>query len=67
MTNFRKTRTTIMEDGTILEEDIMDMHDKPPCRDCGAMTEYEAFNMCICNGDKDSCHGEIIWPESSKT
>lgn len=35
---------------------------KPPCLECGAMTEEEAETKCICAGDKDHCHGCDLWP-----
>lgn len=35
---------------------------KPPCEECGAMTQKEAETKCICAGDKDDCHGCRIWP-----
>lgn len=35
----------------------------PPCLECGAMTAKEAETMCICGGDKDSCHGCDLWPD----
>lgn len=36
---------------------------KPPCLECGAITVEEAETKCRCSGDKDSCHGTILWPE----
>jgi hypothetical protein len=45
-----------------LEED---MRTEPPCQECGAMTEEEAEEKCICSGDKDNCHGCELWPEES--
>ena len=36
---------------------------KPPCLECGAMTQTEAESMCICAGDKDDCHGTELWPD----
>lgn len=36
---------------------------KPPCLECGAMTLEEARERCICNGDKDDCHGLKLWPD----
>jgi hypothetical protein len=39
------------------------MKEKPPCLECGAMTEYEAQTKCICGGDKDHCHGCDIWED----
>lgn len=36
---------------------------KPPCQECGAMTQEEAETMCICSGDKDHCHGCDLWPD----
>lgn len=33
----------------------------PPCSECGAKTKKEAETMCICSGDKDSCHGCDLW------
>lgn len=36
---------------------------RPPCLECGAMTSKEAETMCICNGDKDDCHGCELWPD----
>lgn len=38
-------------------------YSKPPCQECGAMTLEEAQNKCICNGDKDDCHGTKLWPD----
>jgi hypothetical protein len=38
-------------------------YDNPPCLDCGAKTKEEAQEMCICNGDKDNCHGCHLWPD----
>ena len=35
---------------------------EPPCFECGAMNQNEAENMCVCGGDKDSCHGCDLWP-----
>ena len=34
---------------------------KPPCIECGAVTEKQAETMCICSGDKDHCHGCDLW------
>jgi hypothetical protein len=36
----------------------------PPCLECGAMTPEEASTKCICAGDKDSCHGCDLWPDT---
>jgi hypothetical protein len=36
-------------------------HKYPPCSECGALTLSEAETMCICNGDKDDCHGCHLW------
>lgn len=33
------------------------------CWECGAKNLDEAGNMCHCAGDKDWCHGCIVWPE----
>ncbi len=32
-----------------------------PCLECGARDEYQAGEMCICAGYKDSCHGNELW------
>lgn len=37
-------------------------YDNPPCMECGAMTPTESETRCICNGDKDHCHGCHLWP-----
>ena len=36
---------------------------KPPCLECGAMTQEDAETKCRCGGDKDSCHGTTLWPD----
>lgn len=36
---------------------------KPPCQECGAMTQEEAHGLCRCGGDKDDCHGCQLWPD----
>lgn len=36
---------------------------KPPCDECGAMTQEEAETKCNCAGDKDHCHGCEIWED----
>lgn len=35
----------------------------PPCQECGAKTEKEAEEACICAGDKDHCHGCELWKD----
>ncbi len=35
----------------------------PPCQECGSMTIQEAEIKCICNGDKDHCHGCDLWTD----
>ncbi len=35
---------------------------KPPCLDCGALNGGEAAVKCICSGDRDTCHGDELWP-----
>lgn len=35
---------------------------EPPCIECGAEDIKEAEKLCICNGDKDYCHGQELWP-----
>lgn len=36
---------------------------RPPCQECGAMTPEEAESKCRCSGDKDGCHGDVLWPD----
>ena len=33
------------------------------CCECGALTKEEAEVKCLCDGDKDDCHGLRIWPD----
>lgn len=37
--------------------------DTEPCCECGATSEEQARTMCICNGEKDDCHGCELWPD----
>lgn len=40
-----------------------DRYNEPPCLECGAKNAKEAEMMCICSGDKDSCHGTHLWDD----
>ena len=33
------------------------------CKECGAKNAAQSEAMCICNGDKDDCHGTKLWPD----
>jgi hypothetical protein len=33
------------------------------CWECGAKNLEECDKLCKCAGDKDWCHGCIVWPE----
>ena len=35
---------------------------KPPCQQCGAMTEDEATSRCMGRAAGDGCHGTDLWP-----
>ena len=39
----------------------LERYSKPPCVECGAMTEQEAETKCKAGGDKDHCHGCDLW------
>ena len=35
---------------------------KPPCQQCGAMTDEEAATKCLGAAAGDECHGNHLWP-----
>jgi hypothetical protein len=37
-------------------------YSKPPCQQCGAMTEDEATSRCMGRAAGDGCHGTDLWP-----
>ena len=37
-------------------------YSKPPCQQCGAMTEDEATSRCMGQAAGDGCHGTDLWP-----
>jgi hypothetical protein len=45
------------------ERAALERFNRPPCQECGAMTEAEAAKKCIGGGDKDDCHGNHLWPD----
>lgn len=36
---------------------------KPPCQQCGAMTQDEATSRCMGRAAGDGCHGTELWPD----
>ena len=40
----------------------LERYARPPCLQCGAMTEDEATSRCMGSRAEGGCHGNDLWP-----